>query len=435
MSKKNLERELAEERKAVEEDFHRYDDIDPGLNDAFLKQFPEARGTFGMPHSPMVRQRGYPGAPVPADFDLPDDMEIEKRYQPPAQPLSRSRHEVDLYPIVERYSKVWNVEQEWLWPQRIPRGTLTLLAGDPSVGKSRLAIDLAARISAGIPWPDDPAPKPGPRANVVLLTAEDSPEREVRKRLIAAGADLDRVLNFRCVGEMSRTSPHKATRGFRIPDDVPGLDNVLHEWEPVKLVVIDTLADFWGGGGMRHNAEVRACLAPLMEMAANRNVAVVCLTHLNKRFGLSGLYRTMDSLAFMAVSRAVWGVARDPRDPERRLWLPVKMNLNVPPAGLSFRIVENKVQWETEQPEESWEETVTAIHPRKSDREIKRELAELWLRDLLSRGEVPAREIQERAKALTFGGKLLVGAKKRLGVRKIRRGFGEKGATFWALPQ
>jgi hypothetical protein len=383
----------------------------------------------------MVRQRGYPGAPVPGDFDLPDEMEVERRYQPPAQPLSRSRHDVDLYPIVERYSTVWNVEQEWLWPHRIPRGTLTLLAGDPSVGKSRLAIDLAARISAGLPWPDDPAPKPGPRANVVLLTAEDSPEREVRKRLIAAGADLERVLNFRCVGEMSRTSPHKATRGFRIPDDVPGLDNVLHEWEPVKLVVIDTLADFWGGGGMRHNAEVRACLAPLMEMAANRNTAVVCLTHLNKRFGLSGLYRTMDSLAFTAVSRAVWGVARDPRDPERRLWLPVKMNLNIPPAGLAFRIVDDKVQWETEPVTEAWQEVVDTNRAAEGPRQTRREFAELWLRDLLSDGKRPQAEIEKRAKALDLYGRPLTTAKANLGIVSTKEGFGGTGEWFWTLPE
>src|SRR5262249_1426629 len=41
----------------------------------------------------------------------------------------------------------------WLWPARIPYGKLTLLVGDPGVGKSLLTADLAARVSRGHPMP------------------------------------------------------------------------------------------------------------------------------------------------------------------------------------------------------------------------------------------------------------------------------------------
>src|SRR5258708_6963048 len=42
----------------------------------------------------------------------------------------------------------------WLWHQRIPIGKITLLDGDPGMGKSLLAIDIAARVSTGQPMPD-----------------------------------------------------------------------------------------------------------------------------------------------------------------------------------------------------------------------------------------------------------------------------------------
>src|SRR5712692_4785507 len=42
----------------------------------------------------------------------------------------------------------------WLWPGRIPLGKITILDGDPGMGKSLLAIDLAARVSTGQPMPD-----------------------------------------------------------------------------------------------------------------------------------------------------------------------------------------------------------------------------------------------------------------------------------------
>jgi hypothetical protein len=34
----------------------------------------------------------------------------------------------------------------WLWPQRIPQGKLTIIGGDPGLGKSYLTLDLAARF-------------------------------------------------------------------------------------------------------------------------------------------------------------------------------------------------------------------------------------------------------------------------------------------------
>jgi hypothetical protein len=42
----------------------------------------------------------------------------------------------------------------WLWPGRIPIGKVTLLVGDPGLGKSLVALDVAARVSRGAAWPD-----------------------------------------------------------------------------------------------------------------------------------------------------------------------------------------------------------------------------------------------------------------------------------------
>ena len=44
----------------------------------------------------------------------------------------------------------------WLWPGRIPIGKVTLLVGDPGNGKSLVALDIAARVSRGAAWPDEP---------------------------------------------------------------------------------------------------------------------------------------------------------------------------------------------------------------------------------------------------------------------------------------
>jgi hypothetical protein len=80
----------------------------------------------------------------------------------------------------------------WLWPNRIPLGKLTLVFGDPNLGKSFVTLDIAARLSTGKPWPDLPGVENVP-AGTVLLSAEDDLSDTIRPRLAAAGADLSRV--------------------------------------------------------------------------------------------------------------------------------------------------------------------------------------------------------------------------------------------------
>ncbi len=80
---------------------------------------------------------------------------------------------------------------DWLWRNRVPRGMLTLFAGDPKLGKSFVTIAMAAAVSRGVALPgDDPPDRPG---SVILLSAEDDPARTIVPRLRAAGADLSRV--------------------------------------------------------------------------------------------------------------------------------------------------------------------------------------------------------------------------------------------------
>jgi hypothetical protein len=53
-----------------------------------------------------------------------------------------------------RFSELAPRKVRWLWPDRIPLGRITLLVSDPGLGKSLLALDIAARVSRGSPWPD-----------------------------------------------------------------------------------------------------------------------------------------------------------------------------------------------------------------------------------------------------------------------------------------
>ena len=81
---------------------------------------------------------------------------------------------------------------DWLWPNRIPLGKLTLIAGYPSSGKTSIALDIAARVSRGAAAPDQPDAA-FPSAPVVLALLDDNPKADVLPTLRLFGADLDRV--------------------------------------------------------------------------------------------------------------------------------------------------------------------------------------------------------------------------------------------------
>ena len=65
----------------------------------------------------------------------------------------------------------------WLWEGWIPRGLLSLLGSVPGAGKSLVALDLARRLIAGLPFPDGtPLPSDGQAPNVVYVDAEGIPQ-------------------------------------------------------------------------------------------------------------------------------------------------------------------------------------------------------------------------------------------------------------------
>ena len=79
---------------------------------------------------------------------------------------------------------------DWLWPNRIPLGKLTLIAGYPSSGKTAIALDVAARVSRGAAAPDQPDAR-FPAAPVVLVSLNGNPKADVLPTLRLFGADLD----------------------------------------------------------------------------------------------------------------------------------------------------------------------------------------------------------------------------------------------------
>ena len=72
----------------------------------------------------------------------------------------------------------------------IPQGAVSLVAGREGVGKSTVVADLVARITKGT-LPGEHFDKP---KTVIICATEDSWKQTINPRLVAAGADLSRVI-------------------------------------------------------------------------------------------------------------------------------------------------------------------------------------------------------------------------------------------------
>src|SRR5438270_3253713 len=77
-----------------------------------------------------------------------------------------SRYEQRIEAPVTLLSEVETQQVDWLWQRRIPLGKITILDGDPGMGKSLLSIFIAACVSTGQPMPDGAPTKQG---KVILI--------------------------------------------------------------------------------------------------------------------------------------------------------------------------------------------------------------------------------------------------------------------------
>ena len=106
----------------------------------------------------------------------------------------------------------------WLWPGRIALGKLTMIAGDPGLGKSLLSIELAKHVTKGIRWPVDDTPCP--IGDVILLSAEDDLADTIRPRLDATGANPNKVYVLESIREIDKQSGEVIKRSFSLKRDV-----------------------------------------------------------------------------------------------------------------------------------------------------------------------------------------------------------------------
>lgn len=373
----------------------------------------------------------------PPDWNYPDDA-AHAPAPPRVKPTitgTDTMGEVFYRPMSEVESRAI----DWLWPGRIAKGKVSMIVGNPGLGKSQVCASIASVVSNGGAWPVDRC-QCG-RGSVVILSAEDDPEDTIRPRLEAAGAALDKIYIVDAIRVDRQEGPGK--RGFDLSMDIARLGSLLHDLGDPALVIIDPITAYLGDADSHKNAEVRALLAPLSEMAAAQRVAVIAVSHLTKSSGMDALLRVQGSIGFAAAARAVWGVAKDKDNPSRRLFMPLKNNLGTDNSGFAYtvegiRLPEGDIEtshimWENELITASADSVFGQADETHDEREAVLE-AKMYLRSLLADGPVAVKHIEADARGAGHAWTTVRRAQKDLKIVSYRdHGIGEKGKWYWRL--
>jgi putative DNA primase/helicase len=323
----------------------------------------------------------------------------------------------------------------WLWPGRLPAGKLVVLDGDPSVGKSTLVLDLAARVTTGRPMPGEDLACVPP-SSVVLLAAEDGLADTIRPRLDAAGADPARVHHLDAVAHVDDDG-NTTYVPPSIPEDLAALEKLIVDTGAV-LVVIDVLMAYLSGRHDSHrDQDVRRALARLAEIADRTGACIVLLRHLRKTRG-AAMYAGGGSIGIIGVARSALIAAVDPTDDSgtRRVLAVSKSNLAAAPSALGYRLTTDehldvaRIDW-LGATSHTADDLMAA--PDAEDRSALDEAVE-WLLLALAGGGRPKREIITEARPEGITQRTLERAAKRTGVEVTRDGSRPGSPSIWTLP-
>jgi hypothetical protein len=316
----------------------------------------------------------------------------------------------------------------------IPMSGLTVIAGREQAAKSTLCWWLTAQITLGLL----PGHYAGQPRDVVILATEDS-EVKIRRRLEAAGADLDRVY-----------LPVKSTAdGITLPlsirDDLDRFTELLTSIEP-GLVIFDPLKDFLGDGvNTDREDEVRPILTPLLRLTDEVGAAALGLHHLNKSLKGDFLTRLTGSGAFKNVARSVIGVAHDPVTDMRVVQLMKSNDGELPRSAFQAQVigvdiaiggrVEKVGKWVMDGASLSDLDSALSAREQGKGKASASDRAKAALRDLLGDGQPqPSDEIKQAVMdKLQVSGATVKNAFREIGGTSERTKE-KPSRTMWSLP-
>jgi putative DNA primase/helicase len=329
--------------------------------------------------------------------------------------------------VTIRFGREFNMQKiDWLWPGWLARSKFHLLAGSKGAGKSTVLFDLMARLTTGAAWPDE-TPIAAP-ADVMVWSGEDAIEDTILPRFVAAGGDRDHICFPTTTfvdGEPRPFDPSTDMEALvKATADLPNLAAVMID--PIVLV-LPSRADF------HKNTETRRGLQPLVELAEQRGIAVIGVTHFTKgTHDRDPVERVTGSLAFGALPRIVWGASADEDGHQRRL---VRISSNIGPSngGIEYTLFEAPLpEHDFSAQRVDWGAPINGSARELLDatKRSAQSEASAFLIKFLSPGPKPQRDVKAAAEAFCHSWGTIRLAQQKLGIKPYQ----EDRVWFWSLP-
>lgn len=317
-----------------------------------------------------------------------------------------------------RYADLTREAVDWIIPGLVPRGMLTVLAGQQGLGKSLLYCAWAATLAAA-------------GTASILVNAEDSSTHSTKPRLEALRADDSLIMGTSLSPEFGNGHSDKWYQE-------------IGEWilaTNAGMLVLDPLAAFIASDAdVYRDHHVRRILEPLSFVAAETNCGIIYIKHERKDSQGEPLSRISDSVAFTAGARSVVQMKREGEYSSRvRLVCHTKCNVaelapierwevvptlltgdgrpEVRTARLESRgVAEGITVWDV-------------FAPPVSDEELsERERAETLIRSYLAVSDVPSKDLMSMLDENGISEKTAKRARSDMGVTVEKR-----GRVWWSL--
>jgi putative DNA primase/helicase len=348
-----------------------------------------------------------------------EGQEVKRQDEPPDDIVLISAANIEPKPV------------NWLWRNGLQCGVFNLLAGQSTVGKSTIALSLAATITSGGKWPDGQTVEQG---RVVFWSGEDDIEDTLLPRFLAAGGEQSMMLFIGGVRQGERKRP------FNPAADMPPLTRAVQRLKDVRLIVLDPVAVVVKGDSHR-NTETRVGLQPFADLCMQTGACGLGDHHFTKSSaGGNPLDRVTGSLAFHALPRCVLVAARDQnggRDARRAL-MRAKVSNGPDWGGFDYKLDQRPLDnWpDIEAQRVLWGNAIDgsardilAQFEGKPETAVRK--AATFLRDALKGGPRMAREVIAEGEAAGFGERQLQRALKAMGGTNERVGGIGKGVGYW----
>lgn len=373
-------------------------------------------------------------------------------------PLTDQELEKEVFPVLRRYEKgtapynsktgsfrpivkrgpvnlvsmdlVQEKDPEWLVTDYIPKGQITVLAGDGGSGKTTVWCAIAAAVSNGSQCFLNPNETENPftgkykePGKVLFFSSEDSAEYTLKGRLRRSGAKLENVLSLDLADD----------RFPEIKFNAPLLETLIEEHRP-ELTIFDPLQSYVPPDiQMGQRNAMRACLNPLIGLGEKYGTTFLIIVHTNKQAGLWGRKRIADSADIWDIARSVL-IAGEANDGLRYI-SQEKSNYGPLSQTVLFRLDSGMVEFEgyTDKKDKDYVTAATAATYQAPARED----AKAFILDYLKDGEKETADLDGMMKAQGVSGETLKRAKAELKkdglITYFNRGYGKEKKFYCKL--